>query len=165
VEQYLENQAEHHGYADRARPPVFVRSMTHSGEALQRLETDHAVTRLRYHLVFVVPWRNGVFHAESAEEVTEKWLELPGKFLIDKVSFVPDHVHVAVSVHPSVPPAEVACELMNCSQELMWERHADSVVRAGVDRLWRPSAYVGSFGDLSSNAISAYLKRWAESAG
>ena len=164
VEQYLESRPEHHGYTDRARPPVFVRSMSHSGESAQRLETHHAVTRLRYHLVFVVPYRRGVFDAESAAYVTARWLELPAKFLIDKVSFLPDHVHVAVTVHPSVAPAVVACELMNCSQGLMWERHLHSVVRAGVERLWRPSAYVGSFGDLSSNAISAYVQRWLESA-
>jgi putative transposase len=162
VEQYLENQAEHHGYADRPRPPVFVRSLTHPSENARRLETDHAVTRLRYHLVFVVPYRRGVFHAESAADITARWLELPEKFQIDKVSFLPDHVHVAVTVHSRVAPADVACELMNCSQDQMWERHAHSVIRAGVDRLWRPSAYVGSFGDLSSNAISAYLQRWSE---
>jgi REP element-mobilizing transposase RayT len=165
VDEYLESQAAHHGYADRANPPVFVRSMAQPDEMARRLETDHAVTRLRYHLVFVVPRRKGLFHAESAAEVTARWLELPGKFLIDKVSFLPDHVHIAVSVHPTVAPAQVTCELMNCSQELIWKRHSSSVVRAGVERLWRPSAYIGSFGDLSSNAISAYLQHWLQSSG
>ena len=163
VEQYLENQPVHHGYTNRARPPVFVRSISHSKEALRKLQTDHAVTRLRYHIVFVVPHRHGVFYAESAEALTNRWLELEGEFLIDKVSFLADHVHIAVSLHPKVSPAVVAFELMNSSQVFMWNQFSNAVVRAGIERLWQPGAYIGSFGDLSSNAVSAYMQRWSES--
>ncbi len=163
VDQYLENQSEHHGYADRARPPVLVRSISHPDEVVRKLQTDHAVTRLRYHLVFVVPKRLGVFYAEAGDEVTNRWLELEGPFLIDKVSFLPDHVHIAVSLHPKISPAVVACELMTSSQEVMWEKFPSSVVNAGIERLWQASAYVGSFGDLSNKAISSYMRRWAES--
>lgn len=31
-------------------------------------------------------------------------------------------------------------------------------------RALQPSAYVGSFGDLNSNAIGAYIRRWEEDA-
>lgn len=162
IDQYLENQPEHHGYAERARPPILVRSISHPDEAVRKLHTDHAVTRLRYHLVFVVPRRLGVFHDEAAAAVTNRWLELQGQFLIDKVSFLPDHVHIAVSLHPKISPAVVACQLMTSSQEVMWQRFPSSVVNAGIERLWQASAYVGSFGDLSSKAVSAYMRRWAE---
>ncbi len=80
--------------------------------------------------------------------------------VIDKVSFLPDHVHVALALHPGRSPAEIVTAMMNAAQEKMWDEFADSVVRAGVERLWQTSAYIGSFGNLSSNAISAYLERW-----
>ena len=39
------------------------------------------------------------------------------RFVLLKVSFLPDHVHVAVRVHPSVAPAVLVAELMNSDNE------------------------------------------------
>jgi len=80
--------------------------------------------------------------------------------VIDKVSFLPDHVHVALGLHPSKSPAAIVAAMMNATQERMWDSFDDTVIKAGVERLWQPSAYIGSFGDLSSNAVSAYIERW-----
>ena len=79
---------------------------------------------------------------------------------IDKVSFVPDHVHLAVRTHPSLSPAEVVVALMNASQELMWKDFANLVIRGARERLWQPSAYIGSYGDLESAKIAAYVRKW-----
>jgi hypothetical protein len=54
---------------------------------------------------------------------------------------------------------------MNASQEVLWSQFDRDVIQAGVERLWQPSAYVGSFGDLTSNAISANVARWERDAG
>jgi REP element-mobilizing transposase RayT len=159
IEEYLEKQSEHHGYADRARPPICVQAFQHS--ECMALETDHAVTVLRYHLVLATEYRRGVFTHESARDLTERWLKLQDKFLIDKVSFLPDHVHVAVTVHSTTAPADVALVLMNSGQEFIWRQYPHLAVRAKVERLWKPSAYAGSFGDLTSNAVRAYMHRWS----
>ena len=129
----------------------------------QSLETDHAVTWLRYHLVLATRFRRGAFDATSGETVTKNWLNLqsPMRFLLDKVSFVPDHVHVAISVHPTTSPGNVVVALMNVAQETMFGEFETAVIKGKFDRLWQPSAYVGSFGQLSSNAVSAYLDRWS----
>lgn len=163
VKAYLDQQSEHHGYANRVRPPIFVQQFEHTEEALRSLETDHAVTRLRYHLVVATQFRHGVFDATSGEAITRSWrsLQSSGRFLIDKVSFVPDHVHLAVSVHPMTSPANVVLALMNAAQETMWRDFETVGIKAQINRLWQPSAYIGSFGQLSSNAVSAYLNRWS----
>ena len=163
VEAYLEEQSEHHGYADRVRPPIFVQRIEQNDETRQSLQTDHAVTHLRYHLVLATKFRRGIFDATSGEAVTKNWLSLQsqGRFLLDKVSFVPDHVQVAISVHPTTSPANIVMALMNAAQETMWREFETVVIKARVDRLWQASAYVGSFGQLSSNAVSAYLDRWS----
>jgi REP element-mobilizing transposase RayT len=162
VLRYLDTQGEQHGYADRVLPPVYVEAFprTPMGEAI--LRTDHAVTELRYHLVLTTERRHGVFLRESAIEVTKQWqtLEAEHQFHIDKVSFVPDHVHVALVLHPAVAPAKLCLMMLNISQELMWKEFAPSVIQAKVNRLWNPGAYLGSFGDLRSAAMSAYIKRW-----
>ena len=106
--------------------------------------------------------RRGVFAAPEAEAVTRQWetLQSDSRFLLRKVSFVPDHVHVAVRVHPSVAPAGLVAELMNSAQRVVYEKIPEEVVWAKVERLWQTSAYVGSFGDLASPQIQAYMRNW-----
>ena len=83
---------------------------------------------------------------------------------LENVSFFPDHVHLAVRIHPSVSPAQMVTALMNAAQERLWSGFPDSVIRAGVSRLWQPSAYTGAFGDLESAKIAAYVRQWEEQA-
>jgi REP element-mobilizing transposase RayT len=89
-------------------------------------------------------------------------METERQFALRKVSFVPDHVHVAVRAHPAVVPAQVVLELMNRAQHIMWERFPGAVIRARVERLWQPSAYVGSYGDLATPQIQQHIRNWRQ---
>jgi putative transposase len=166
VDQYLDKQGDHHGYSARARPPLFVRSFEPAAHEEARLQAKHAHTLLRFHLVLATWRRKGVFGAEAAEAVTEQWhgLQHPSPASLLKVSFVPDHVHVALQVHPSASPAEIVGRLKNAAQEVLWKQFADSVIRSGVERLWQPSAYIGSYGDLVTPKIRNYIRNWESEA-
>ncbi|MBX3416472.1 MAG: IS200/IS605 family transposase [Pirellulaceae bacterium] len=161
VAAYLEHQGKHHGY-DPLQSPVYVQTYNHTESDDRLLATDHAVTRLRYHFVFATEWRRSVFSADSAAMVADRWraMQTEIKGVIHKVSILPDHVHLAVNLHPTVLPASVVVALMNAAQELMIEKFDMALIRARVNRLWQASAYVGSFGDLRSAAIASYIKRW-----
>jgi REP element-mobilizing transposase RayT len=167
INAYLERQGEHHGYVDRVRPPVFVRTYAATSETESILRADHAVTRLRFHVVLATWRRRGVFAQASAAAISDRWQQPQAdlRVRIDKVSFVPDHVHVALTLHPAVVPASVVAALMNAGQEIMWRQFERDVIQAGVERLWQPSAYVGSFGDLTSPAVSAYVSQWERDDG
>jgi putative transposase len=164
IHEYLDSQGEHHGYMSRPRPPVFVKSYPLTSDDEQRLRANHAVTMLRFHVVLCAWRRKGVLSRPAAEAIAEHWRVLQGEYpmAIEKVSFVPDHVHLAVDVHPSLAPAKIVVALMNASQELMWNEFADSVVGAAVERLWQPSAYIGSYGDLESAKIASYVRTWEQ---
>jgi len=164
VNRYLDQQGKHHGYDKRPRPPVFLRTYEISSQDEQRLRPKHAVTHLQHHVVMATSYRQGAFGSEAARAVSENWVtSLRGKqAAMLKVSFVPDHVHMALRLHPSVSPAELIVDLMNLGQEFMWEHFEEAVVRAGIERLWQPSAYLGSFGDLESTKISKYIQQWRE---
>ena len=162
VERYLDEQSEHHGYAARAKPPVFVQRYPLTAADEQRLSTRHTVTILRLHLVLSTWRRKGVFGRAEGEAVAKRWREMQDELAValEKVSFVPDHAHLAVRFHAKVSPAIMVAALMNASQERMWSDFPDAVVRAGVERLWQPSAYVGAFGELESAKIAAYVRQW-----
>jgi REP element-mobilizing transposase RayT len=159
---YLQRQGEHHGYESRPLPPVFVASYSQAMEDEQRLNAKHAATVLRLHVVLSTCMRKGVFGKAEAEAVANRWrlLQRQGQYFIEKVSFVPDHVHLAMRVHPSLAPAHAVLALMNAAQELVWKEFASSVIRARAERLWQPGAYIGSFGELESAKIAAYVRRF-----
>lgn len=80
---------------------------------------------------------------------------------VDQGFFVPDHVHVALRTHPLLSPADVVVALMNSSQDVV----SRQLVRAGLNRLWQPSAYVGSYGDLASAQVRKYIEGWDKTEG
>lgn len=155
VEKYLSKQAEHHGYAARKLPPIHVAKFELDET---NIRPTHASVISQFHIVLATSGRIGIFGSESAERVTEEWRRLQAKWRIAllKVSFLPDHVHLALRLHPAVSPAETVVELMNASQELMKREQ----VFSGVNRLWQPSAYIGSYGELASPQIRKYIEDW-----
>jgi REP element-mobilizing transposase RayT len=164
VDAYLDSQGEHHGYASRQVPPVFVARYppTHVDE--ERLATSHAATVLQFHVVLSTWRRRGIFDQTAAAATAGCWRQLQTRHVmhVEKVSFVPDHVHLAVRAHPSQSPGTIVVALMNAAQELMWTAFAGSVIQARVERLWPPGAYLGSYGDLETAKIAAYVRRWEE---
>jgi len=164
VRKYLQRQCSHHGYIDRPRQPVFVRRYGVSFADEACLQAAHACTILQFHVVLATWFRKGVFVPAAAEAVTDTWRQQQSEHnvLIEKVSFVPDHVHIAVRLHPQASPATVVVWLMNAAQEVIYSRFADLAVRASVRRLWQPSAYLGSFGRLQSAKVAAYVRKWED---
>ncbi len=45
------------------------------------------------------------------------------------------------------------------------DRFNHLLIRAGVPRLWKPSAYVGSYGDISKDHVRNYVRKWGSAAG
>jgi REP element-mobilizing transposase RayT len=161
VEAYLSAQGEHHGYSNRPRPPVFVKTFARVADD-ERLESPHAKTLLRFHVVLSTWRRRGVFGEQSAQAVCEAWQSLrqAERFSLLKASFVPDHVHLAVRVHRSIAPGRLVTTLMNAAQEVIWQQFASDAIQAQAERLFQPNAYIGSFGDLATPQIEAYMRNW-----
>ncbi|HKI35823.1 MAG TPA: IS200/IS605 family transposase [Gemmataceae bacterium] len=163
VEQYLSGQGEHHGYAGRVLPPAHVEDFDVTETDEVRLQAKHAHAVLQFHVVLATWNRRGVFGTDEARAVVAAWrgLQAERRFALRKVSFVPDHVHIAARLHPAESPASLVVALMNEAEKVIWERFPGAAIRAGVERLWQPSAYVGSFGDLATPKVRKYLENWA----
>jgi len=163
VEQYLSLQSEHHGYAERALPPIFVEGYDLSEDDEARVSTKHSVVVAQFHIVLATSWRRGIFGPQEGCAVAAEWrkLAMSLRAALLKVSFLPDHVHVALRAHPAVSPADLVVELMNAAQQVIFEKFAEAAIQARVERLWQPSAYIGSYGDLASPQVSRYIQNWA----
>jgi REP element-mobilizing transposase RayT len=124
------------------------------------------VTIIRWHVVLSTWDRQGAFTREAGHAICQCWEQQSSEWRVrfHKVSVVPDHIHVAVWSHPTVAPAELAVRLLNTSQNMMRERFDHLLIRAGVPRLWKPSAYLGSYGDISKDHVRNYLRKWGGAA-
>jgi REP element-mobilizing transposase RayT len=102
------------------------------------------VTSLRFHIVLATWKRHGVFSEDAAKALVAHWRDQQSRWRVafDRFSFLPDHVHIAVEVHPTVSPAWLMTELMNASQAIAFETFPENLIRAKAERLWQPSAYV-----------------------
>ncbi len=167
VEEYLAIQSEHHGYAGRVLPPVHMESFCLTTEDEARLNAKHACTSVQFHLALASWKRRGVFGSKAGQAIATAWQSYQTEklFALLKVSFLPDHVHLAVRTHPAVSPADLVVLLMNTSQQVMFEHFVDALLRAKLERLWQPSAYIGSYGDLASPQTRKYMDNWANESG
>jgi len=158
IERYLDRQGEHHGYGRRLLPPVFVEQYALTAGDEERLAVKHACVIARFHIVLSTCKRLGILGSQEGQRIAAAWQKAQTELhaSIIKVSFVPDHVHFALRIHPTVSPADVVVSLMNIAQDAI----QDSLVRSGVNRLWEPSAYVGGYGDLASAQLRKYLKKF-----
>jgi len=133
VERYLSLQAEHHGYLRRILPPIFVDQYSLCEQDEIRIFPKHAIVIAKFHLVFSTTGRRGMIGSAQGQRIAEEWRKIQQefRFAVVKVSFVPDHVHVALRTHPSMSSAAAVAVLMNTAQQIMQQE----LIQAGVDRL------------------------------
>ena len=155
VKHYIEHQAEHHGYAERHRPPVY----RYRAATLVELTAAHASFDLNYHLVFSTRRRAAVFDATLGRELSEYWLRVADKygFALDRITIVPDHVHLLVRTVPKLAIAACALALMNNGEFFITQQHPHLLPTEKIDQLWQPSAYAGTCGEVSTALVKAWL--------
>jgi putative transposase len=157
VRQYLQQQSEHHGYAQRILPPVF----RYRAQTPQLLSAAHSVFDLKHHLVFSTSNRCGVFTSGLGAALCDYWLKVAElrRFTLDQVTIVPDHVHLLVRTVPAISIEECALSLLNNGQHFVGKNFGGLLVETGLDNLWQPSAYGGTCGEFST----ALVKHWLNS--
>jgi REP element-mobilizing transposase RayT len=162
LNRYLEDQCQHRGYHNRRNPPFYLRTWSTTDQGDADLQANHSRTIVRWHLVFSTWNRKGTFSADAAEAVAGVWARRFDRRRVQfrKVSFLPDHVHLAIGTHPSIAPADVVLELLNSSQKLIFGSFDGLIIATGNRRVWKPSAYVGTYGDVSHRQVQAYLRNW-----
>jgi putative transposase len=98
----------------RLNPPASSRSA--SAERMKQLEVamdyrygSHTVFQIEYHFVWVTKYRYKVLTAEVAERVRKMVMQVCATFEIRIVKGVvsKDHVHILVSVTPTMAPSEI----------------------------------------------------------
>jgi len=155
VRLYLQLQAEHHGYARRILPPVF----RYRTAKPVPLGAAHSSFDLNHHLVLLTDRRASIFGSQSGEGLCEYWLRVAAKhgFAIDQVTVLPDHVHLLLRIPPKLTIHECTLSLMNNAQHFIGRHFPDALIQAKVEQLWRPSAFAGTRGKMTTALLKQFL--------
>jgi len=156
VKKYIDSQSEHHGYDRRARPPVF----RYRAEQPKELTSAHSFFDLSHHVVLATRFRRGVFGSRIGEELMAYLLLVADKkgFAIDAVTVLPDHLHLLVRIVPKQSIESCVLALMNNGQHWYAKHYSGQLAAAKVDRLWQPSAYAGTCGEVTTALLKAFLR-------
>jgi putative transposase len=155
VKQYIEHQAEHHGYSKRHKPPVYRYRAEHPSE----LSAAHSIFDLNHHLVVSTRYRASVFDSMLGQELGEYWLRVATKygFAIDRITVVPDHAHLLLRTLPKLSVETCVLALMNNGEFFIRQNYPLALTNERIDQLWQPSAYVGACGEVSTALVKAWL--------
>ena len=74
------------------------------------------------------------------------------------VEIMPDHIHLFVSVPPTIAPSEVVKTFKGQSGRAFLMAHPEFTIDEYDNALWAPSYFVASAGDVSSEVIKAYIE-------
>jgi putative transposase len=152
---YLQLQAEHHGYARRILPPVF----RYRTDKPVPLAAAHSSFDLNHHLVLVTQHRASVFGSQSGEDLCQYWLRVAAKrgFAVDQVTVLPDHVHLLLRMPPKLTVQECTLSQMNNAQHFIGRHFPEALIQAKVKQLWRPSAFAGTRGKMTTELLKRFL--------
>jgi putative transposase len=157
VKRYIDDQAEHHGYAQRPLTPVF----RFRADRPVALSTPHASFELNHHVVFATRRRMGIFGSALGKALIAYWIRVADKhgFAIDRCTVVPDHVHLLVRTTPKLSVEECALSLLNNGQHFVGRHAPELLVQAGINQLWQSSAYAGTCGEFNTALMKSFLRK------
>jgi putative transposase len=155
VKQYISGQAEHHGYNKRICPPVSRFKI----EEPVILTATHSCFDLNHHLVLATRYRRGVFSSALGEALILYWQRVANArgFAIDRVTILPDHVHLLVRIPPKMSIEECALSLLNNGQHFVGQLEPEAMIHAKIEQLWQASAYAGTTGKVTTALVKAFL--------
>ncbi len=112
------------------------------------------VYNIWYHIVWSTKYRRKALTDKVAQDCREMLhrIAFENDFLIADIEVMPDHVHIFVSAHPKYSPGGIVKNLK------LLETHPELRKTFRNNKLWNPSTYYGTAGDVSRELISKYIE-------
>lgn len=157
VRQYIDSQPAHHGYRGTWTEALRFHNPEFHSPAFPAM---HSYSVLQYHLVFITKFRRPLFDDTIAPKLFA-YLLLVGKrktFAVERLSVLPDHIHLLIEGLPSVSINDYALALVNNLHYWMGKNYWG--VLKGLDAwdVWQPSYYAGTVGEYTTAQIESFLQ-------
>lgn len=123
-------------------------------------KTQYSCYRIAYHIVWVTKYRKRILSGKikrSLEDILDEICKQKGwKKLSCKV--MPEHIYIFVSAPPQWKPSNIAKLLKGISSRWLLMRYPKLSTYKGRSKLWSPSYYIGTAGNITKDSIKRYIK-------
>ena len=127
-------------------------------------KTAHSVYDLKYHLVWITKYRKPILRGEIGKRARELIRQTCASLevYIVKGHVAKDHVHLLVSVPPSLAVSELVKRLKGRSSRLMLEEFGELRKVYWGRHLWARGYFVASSGNVTDAIIAEYIENQAQ---
>jgi putative transposase len=120
---------------------------------------SHSKWRCKYHLVFAPKYRRQAIYGKIKADIGQilrKLCEQKGVEIIEAQACT-DHIHMLVSIPPSLSVAQFVGYLKGKSSLMIFDRHASLKYKYGSRHFWCRGYYVDTVG-RNAKVIEEYIK-------
>lgn len=121
---------------------------------------SHSIFDLKYHIVFCTKYRYRVLSGEVAMRARELIREVCTANYVDIVSgsLSPDHVHLLISISPSVPVSKIVQYIKGKSSRKLFQEFEPLRKRYWGQHLWARGYFAVTVGNVNSADIQKYIE-------
>ena len=120
---------------------------------------SHSKWRCQYHIVFAPKYRRQNIYGQirvDIGKILRKLCEAKGVEIIE-AELCPDHIHMLVSIPPSISVSAFVGYLKGKSALMIFDKHANLIYRYGNRHFWCRGYYVDTVG-RNKKAIENYIR-------
>ena len=124
---------------------------------------SHSKWRCQYHIVFAPKYRRRVIYGQLKKDIgviLRKLCEQKGVEIIEAEA-CPDHIHMLVSIPPSIRVSDFMGYMKGKSTLMIFDRYANLKYKYGSRHFWCRGYYVDTVG-RNKEAIKEYIKNQLE---
>jgi putative transposase len=126
----------------------------------------HAVTDLKYHMVWITKYRYQVLRGDVAERAQELIRQICAarEVTIIRGAGSPDHIHMLVAAPPQISPSKLVQFIKGRSSRLLQQEFPALRKRYWGQHLWARGYFCASVGAVDEATIRAYIEnqQWDE---
>lgn len=123
-------------------------------------KTQYSHYKIAYHIVWITKYRKKLLVdniKHSLEDIIYQ-TSREKNWKIQALEIMPDHVHLFVTALPSDSPAKVAKLFKGISARRLLMKYPELSTCKGRSKLWSPSYYIGTAGNVSVETIKRYIQ-------
>jgi putative transposase len=123
-------------------------------------KTAHSVYDIKYHLVWITKYRKPVLHGEVAKRLRELVKQTCAAMDVYIISghVAVDHVHLLVSVPPSIAVSELMKRVKGRSSRRLLEEFGELSRQFWGRHLWARGYFAASSGNVTDEVIREYIE-------
>ena len=128
---------------------------------------SHTRWKCQYHIVIIPKYRRKVIYKEIRKDIGEILRRLCDYKHVEIIEAhaIPDHIHMLLSIPPSLSVSEFVGYLKGKSTRMIFERHANMKYKYGRRVFWAKGYYISTVGRikqlLQSTSVSKRMKIWS----